>query len=173
MRLAEQMTNHHVASCGCSKSSLLIWNDVANKNVTSSINAWSCLCQLPGLLEPLAKGSTLTGQSQRNAVGHTCSIGIVVRPVILACWIGDAAVMRYRRLVGRSRPNIVERCHEASCTWWRRACTWFCPAHSASAARSVGATTSLGRIHLSTTDYTSCSIHLITHNSGVTENHSV
>jgi len=65
-----------------------------------------------------------------------------VRSAVVDQEIGDDAVTRHQRLVGRRRAGTAALDHVDSWTSWRQACTWLAVLHRANAAQCEEAATS-------------------------------
>ena len=107
-----------------------------------------CLCWLPGLSGSLATSSTPTGQPGRKPAGQMYSASGAVRSAVADQQIGDDAVTRRRRLVGKRRAGTATLDHVDSYTSWHWACTWLAVVHRANAAQCEEAATSLARTSL-------------------------
>jgi len=127
------------------------WTYISTLQIKTALGACrKCLCWLPGLSGSPATSSTPTVQPQRKPAGQMYSASAAARSAVADEQIGDDAVTRHQRLVGRSRAGTAALDHVDNYTSWHWACTWLALVHRAIAAQCEEAATSLTQILQST-----------------------
>jgi len=88
------------------------WMYISTMQTKTSLGACrKCLCWLPGLSGSPAMSSRPTGQPRRKPAGQMYSASGAVHSAVADQQIGDDAVMRHRRLVGKSRASTAALDH--------------------------------------------------------------